>query len=228
MVEAGHDPNSIYQDRDSTWGMILVLDDEVQPDYRYLGPEIARILPESDYQIYVDDTTIPDIDTYAGIVISGSTASVYEGDHPWLDDQIRLIETCIDRHIPLLGICFGHQLVNSALGGTVEENRRRATFVEMTDQCADDPILNDIESIVPVLHSDLVTESGEDMQATATTEYNDYFCTRHVDAPVWTVQFHPEFTERVKDQPSDWSDGNHSFEGCNAVQVLENFANECS
>lgn len=208
--------------------MILVLDDEIQPDYRYLGPEIARFLPESDYQIYVDDTSIPELDTYAGIVISGSTASVYEGGHSWLNEQIQLIEACIERHIPLLGICFGHQLINYALGGTVEESHRRATFVEMIDQCANDSVLDGIEPIVPVLHSDLVTEPGGNMQATATTEYSDYFCTRHVDAPVWTVQFHPEFTERVKDQPSDWSNGDHSFEECNAVQVLENFANECA
>ena len=208
--------------------MILVLDDEVQPDYRYLGPEIARFLPESDYQIYVDDTSIPELDTYAGVVISGSTASVYENDHSWLDKQIQLIEACIERRVPLLGICFGHQLINYALGGTVEKDHRRATFVEMIDQCANDSVLDGVEPIVPVLHSDLVTEPGENIQATATTEYSDYFCTRHVDAPVWTVQFHPEFTERVKDQPSDWTDGNHSFEECNAIQVLENFANECT
>lgn len=208
--------------------MILVLDDEIQPDYRYLGPEIAHHLPESDYHIYVDDTEIPEIDTYTGVVISGSTASVYEDDHPWLNDQIRLIETCIERRIPLLGICFGHQLINAALGGTVEEDRRRSTFVEMIDQCANDSVLNGVKPIVPVLHSDIVTDPGENMQAIATTEYSDYFCTRHVDAPVWTVQFHPEFTKRVEDQPSDWEAGDHSFEECNAVQVLGNFAYECT
>ena len=207
--------------------MILVLDDEIQPDYRYLGPEIARLLPESDYQIYVDDTAVPDIDTYDGIVISGSTASVYDNGHLWLDDQIRLIQTCIERKVPLLGVCFGHQLINTALGGTVEEDRRRSTFVEITDRDTGDAILDGVEPIVPVLHSDLVTEPGANMQPTATTAYNDYFCTRHADAPVWSVQFHPEFTARVKDQPSDWSNGNHSFEECTATRVFKNFATEC-
>lgn len=207
--------------------MILVLDDEIQPDYRYLGPEIARLLPESDYQIYVDDTAVPNIDTYDGVVISGSTASVYDDGYPWLDDQIRLIQTCIERKVPLLGICFGHQLINTALGGTVKEDRRRATFVEITDRDTEDTILDGVEPIVPVLHSDLVTEPGANMETTATTAYNDYFCTRHVDAPVWSVQFHPEFTVRVKDQASDWSDGDHSFDECTATRVIENFATEC-
>lgn len=208
--------------------MFLVLDDEVQPDYRYLGPEIARFLPESDYQIYVDDTVISDIDTYDGVIISGSTASVYDDGYPWLNDQIRLIKTCIEREIPLLGICFGHQLINAALGGTVEEDRRRATFVELTDRDTEDAILDGVEPIVPVLHSDLVTSLGENMCTTAATAYNDYFCTRHTDAPVWSVQFHPEFTERVKDQPNDWSNGGHSFSECNSNKIFDNFAAKCS
>jgi GMP synthase (glutamine-hydrolysing) len=207
--------------------MILVLDDEVQADYRYLGPEIAHFLPESEYQIYVDDTDIPRLDSYAGVVISGSTASVYENDYPWLDNQLQLIEACIERQIPLLGICFGHQIINYALGGEVKKDRRRATFVEITNQSNDDRILESLNPIVPVLHSDLVTEPGENMQSTATTEYSDFFCTRHFEAPVWTVQFHPEFTERVKNQPSDWSAGSYSFDECNATRVLENFATVC-
>ena len=41
--------------------MILVPDDEVQPDYRYLGPEIAHFLPESEYQVYVNDKISQDL-----------------------------------------------------------------------------------------------------------------------------------------------------------------------
>lgn len=207
--------------------MILVLDDEVKPEYRYLGPEIGRILPEADYQVYVDDPFEPRLEEYTGLVISGSTASVYDRKHTdWIDKQIELIETCIREEIPLLGICFGHQLVNAALGGTVEKDHRRSTFVEMTWQM-DDPILEGVSDVVPVLHADLVTESGSKMEPIAATEYSDCFCSRHVQAPIWSVQFHPEFTERVRDQPSDWSDGAYSFTDSNARRVLDNFARYC-
>lgn len=207
--------------------MILVLDDEVRPEYRYLGPEIEHFTPESDYHVYAEDRDHPPLEEYDGVVISGSTASVYEEGYPWFDTQKELIRTCLERRLPLLGVCFGHQLVNAALGGTVVEDRRRATFVEMTHVDADDPVLDGVEPIVPVLHSDLVVEPGSGMDVIAETDYNEYFCTRHAEAPIWTVQFHPEFTTRVRDQPSDWSDGDYSFDDCNATNVLENFAAYC-
>jgi GMP synthase (glutamine-hydrolysing) len=207
--------------------MIVVLDTEVQPDYRYLGPNIAELLPESDYRVFVDDPSSPDLDAVDGVVLSGSTASVYEEGHEdWLDAETRLVQRCIDEHVPLLGICFGHQLVNQALGGSVEEDHRRATFVEMSHD--GDGVLDGVTSAVPVLHSDLVTELGDGMVATATTDYNDYFCARHEDAPLWTVQFHPELTEDVVDQTSDFDPGAHSFADTNAHRVLENFAALCT
>lgn len=208
--------------------MIVVLDTEVQPDYRYLGPEIARFLPDADYRVFVDDPMPPDLDAVDGVVLSGSTAAVYEDDHEeWLAPERELVRDCVEQEVPLLGICFGHQVVNQALGGTVENDRRRATFVEMTDHDEDDAVLAGVEPVVPVLHADMVTELGEGMVATAETDYNPYFCSRHESAPCWTVQFHPEFTARVKDNPSDWSDGEFSFAESTATRVLDNFARLC-
>ena len=213
--------------------MILVLDNEVQPDYRYLGSEIERHLPEASYRVFVDDPTLPELEDWDGIVLSGSTASIYDESHAdWVDPQCDLVRRCIEEDVPLLGICFGHQLVNYALGGSVEQDRRRATFVEMSrvsDSEVDESnsVLESVESIVPVLHADLVTDPGDEMMTTARTDYNAHFCTRHRSAPLWTVQFHPEFTEQVKDEPSDWTDGDYSFEDTNATRVLTNFAALC-
>ncbi|MBV0926321.1 gamma-glutamyl-gamma-aminobutyrate hydrolase family protein [Halomicroarcula limicola] len=208
--------------------MILVLDNEVQPDYRYLGPEIDRLLPKSEYVVGAGRTKVPDPTGYDGVVLSGSTASVYDDDQAsWLEPQYALIEQCIEAQVPLLGICFGHQQVNAALGGTVEEDERRATFVEM-ERLGSDTILDGLEPIVPVLHADLVTELGDGMEATAKTAYNKFFCSRHESAPLWTVQFHPEFTARVSDRPSDWNSGRYTFDDSNATEVLDNFANACS
>jgi len=206
--------------------MLAVLDTEVQPDYRYLGPEIAHHLPDSDYRVFVDDPTAPNLEEIDGVVLSGSTASVYESGHEdWLEPEKELVRRCIETETPLLGICFSHQVVNVALGGTVVGDTRRATFVEM-DHDGDD-VLEGVEPIVPVLHADLVTELGNGMVETASTDYNEYFCARHESAPLWTVQFHPEFTERVVDRPSDFDPGEYSFEDSNATKVLSNFAELC-
>lgn len=206
--------------------MIAVLDTEVQPEYRYLGPEIAHHVRDADYRVFVDDPTPPDLAAVDGVVLSGSTASVYEEGHDeWLHPEVRLVERCIEERVPLLGVCFGHQVVNVALGGTVERDRRRATFVEMDHDGGD--VLAGVGSVVPVLHADLVTELGEEMVATASTDYNEYFCARHEEAPLWTVQFHPELTDRVADEPSDFTSEAYGFGDTNAVRVLENFAELC-
>jgi GMP synthase (glutamine-hydrolysing) len=206
---------------------ILVLDDEVQPDYRYLGPEIERLTPDAEYHVYADDPVVPDLTACDGVVISGSTASVYEDGHAFVERQRELVETCLDIGMPLLGICFGHQLVNDALGGRVVEDRRRSTFVEMDVSVPDDPVLDGVGRVVPVLHGDLVVEPGRGMEPVATTDYNDYFCTRHGTAPIWTVQYHPEFTERVEDNPSDWTRGGDGFADSNATATITNFAAVC-
>ncbi|WP_290810682.1 type 1 glutamine amidotransferase [Halovivax sp.] len=208
--------------------MILVLDLEITPDYRYLGPEIARLLPaETEYRVFVDDPALPDLDAYDGIVLSGSTATVFDDEYAaWVEPAERLVRRCRDRSVPLLGICFGHQLAHQALGGTVETDRRRATFVEMTADESDE-VLAGVEPIVPVLHADLVVEPADELVTTARTDYNDHFCSRHDDAPLWTVQFHPEFTERVEDRPSDWDRGGRTFAESTATRVLENFAARC-
>lgn len=206
---------------------VLVLDDEVRPDYRYLGPEIARLAGDSEYRVALDESPVEDPTAYDGIILSGSTASVYEADHEFVERQQALVRECIDASVPLLGVCFGHQLVNYALGGTVREDRRRATFVRMTVTAEDDPVLSGVEPVVPVLHSDLVTELGQGLRSIATTAYNDYFCTRHETAPVWTVQYHPEFTERVEENPSDWTRGDHDFTECTATRTIENFVEFC-
>ncbi|MFC4245978.1 type 1 glutamine amidotransferase [Natribaculum luteum] len=167
------------------------------------------------------------MEQYDGVVLSGSTASVYDDDHAdWIEPAAEIVHRCRDQKVPLLGICFGHQLIHDALGGVVKEDRRRATFIEI-EHIEDDLVLDGLDPIVPVLHADLVIEPGDELVTTARTAYNDHFCSRHNDAPIWTVQFHPEFTEQIKDEPSDWSDCDHSFDDSNATRVLENFAYYC-
>lgn len=206
--------------------MILILDTEIDAEYRYLGPEIQHHTPgQTMYHVLPEEPTIPDLSGIDGVILSGSTASVYDdaATGAWLETEYNLIRQCISEQLPLLGVCFGHQAINAALGGTVVQDTRRATFVEM-EQTGNDQILRGVNSLVPVLHGDLVTEPGRGMVQTARTTYNDYFCTRHEAAPVWTVQFHPEFTPRVSDVPTDWKPGSLTFDEVNATTVFSNFS----
>lgn len=55
------------------------------------------------------------------VVIAGSLASAYDRE-PWIRALSRHIQDWAERSVPMLGICFGHQLIAQALGGRVETN----------------------------------------------------------------------------------------------------------
>ncbi len=167
----------------------------------------------------------PDLDRVDGVVLTGSTAGVYEVDErPWIGEQQQLVRDLIDREIPTLGVCFGHQLVNVALGGTVEHVGTTCRPVDAT--LADDPLFTDVSSTVPVAHGDVVTDAGDDLEVIASADYYEVFGTRHRDAPLWTVQFHPEFTAALCDRlvaDFGWTDDGAGFDAIDATHVFENF-----
>lgn len=205
--------------------MLLVLDNEVEPDLRYLGPELVRQLPDAEYHVFPEGRLDRSVDDLDGVVFSGSTASVYDPDHRnWMARQSRLLGRCIDAGIPVLGICFGHQLVNHSLGGSVEASTFRGRFARLIDVDANDELLGGVGPIVPVLHGDVVTDPGDGMVGIASTEYSEFFCTRHSSAPVWTVQFHPELSAEIASRLDEFQPEDHSFADADADVALENFA----
>nr|WP_245781354.1 type 1 glutamine amidotransferase [Halopelagius inordinatus] len=160
-----------------------------------------------------------------GVVLTGSTAGVYErSDRPWIDDQRRLVEELVEREIPTLGVCFGHQVVNDALGGSVENVGTTARLVAA--EFEDDPLFDGVSPVVPAVHGDAVTAVGDGMEVIASADYYPAFATRHRNAPLWTVQFHPEFTAGLRgrlEADFGWTDSDLRFEDANATRVFENF-----
>jgi GMP synthase (glutamine-hydrolysing) len=205
--------------------MLLVCENEVDPSKRYFVREMRRHLPAHRVYDYVREGGRPSLDGVDGVVLAGSTAGVYESDdHPWMDDERAFVRELVDRGVPTLGVCFGHQLVNDALGGTVEHVGLTAEFVDV--ELADDPLFADVRSRIPLVHGDQVTSPGATMEPIAAADYYPYLATRHREAPVWTVQYHPEFTDRLVDRIAadfEWHD-DRTFEGVTAVRTLDNFA----
>lgn len=205
--------------------MLLVLENEVDPDARYFVPEIVRYLSESEVYAYADEGGQPSLDGVDGVVVSGSTAGVYEReDYPWMDEQVDLIRELIEREIPTLGVCFGHQLINHALGGRVEH--RGLTNRLVRADLADDPLFDGVGDAIPVVHGDHVVERGAGMVPIASADYYENFATRHRDAPVWTVQYHPEFTERLLSRIRNdfgWEETDLSFADVRVEETFRNF-----
>lgn len=65
-----------------------------------------------------DDLQLLDLTAVAGLVFMGGPYSVYE-DHPWLEDELQLIQKAIKNNILIMGVCFGAQLVSKVLGANI-------------------------------------------------------------------------------------------------------------
>lgn len=160
------------------------------------------------------DGQFPDsLDGYDGIFISGSPHGAYE-DIPFIHREHDLIEEAAAKEIPMLGICFGSQILASALCGRDQVFRR--DFCEIgykdlpwSDAARDDAIAGDLGDSVHmfVWHNDEVRAGHPDMTILATSDLCPNQIWRYRDAPVWGIQGHPEVT---KAQAPVWFEENRA------------------
>jgi len=141
----------------------------------------------------------------AAIILSGGPSSVYEENSPRLDAKI------LELGIPVLGICYGFQVLAQALGGRVDKTGKReygATDLELSSGgtlLASQPDLQ----VCWMSHGDQVMEAPSGFEVLASTATTPVAAFESLDKRIFGVQWHPE----VK----------HSEQG---QQVLKNFLYE--
>ena len=124
----------------------------------------------------------------AGIVLSGGPASVYEEGAPVVDPGL------FELGVPVLGICYGHQLMAQALGGEVAATGQRE--YGGTTLLLDEPgvLLQDLaaEEQVWMSHGDAVVAAPQGFRVTAYTESIPIAAMEDPKRGLFAVQFHPE------------------------------------
>ncbi len=131
-------------------------------------------------------------------VITGSSSSVTERA-PWMVRAEELVRAIVAAETPLLGICFGHQLIAQALGGKVRRNPRgREIGTVRVERIADDPLFAGLPRAFDIngTHVDAVAEPPGAAEVLARTALDDVASFR-IGKTTRAVQFHPEFDADV-------------------------------
>ncbi len=129
-----------------------------------------------------------------GLVLSGGPASVYEPDAPKPDKDT------LEMGIPVLGLCYGHQLLAKIAGGEVKAAKKKeygvanVTIIEATG------ILKNLDNSerVWMSHSDTVIAVPREYEILARTESSPVAAFRHSEKPIYGLQWHPEVIHTEK------------------------------
>jgi len=134
----------------------------------------------------------------AGLILSGGPASVYADGAPQVDPGL------FELGVPVLGICYGHQLMARALGGEVAATGQReygATSLSL-DERGGGVLLQDLPAsdTVWMSHGDAVTRAPEGFRVTAATQQIPIAAMEDPSRGMYAVQFHPEVTHTAHGQ----------------------------
>jgi GMP synthase (glutamine-hydrolysing) len=123
-----------------------------------------------------------------GIILSGSPRSVAEANAPICDNGI------FNLGVPILGICYGLQLITKLYNGDVDKSKKREygkaqIFVDKADDLLKGIIDGDV---VWMSHQDRIFRTPDGFMALAHSDNSPYAVIKRVDEKIYGVQFHPE------------------------------------
>lgn len=127
---------------------------------------------------------------YKGIVFTGGPNSVYDEKSPHYDPEV------LNLGIPVLGICYGHQLMTYMAGGKVSSAENSSEYGKIPLFVDNDPLFKGVpeKSICWMSHNDFVSGLPEGFTAIAHTEKCENAAIKDFKRRLYGVQFHPEVT----------------------------------
>ena len=178
------------------------------------------------------DTILPKLKP-AGIILSGSHNSVYAADAPTLPDSV------LEAGVPVLGICYGLQLLAHSLGGEVSPGQEReygpaTVTVTGGDPDTASPLFEGLPASMQVWmsHGDRVERLPKGFIAIAHSDNSPLAAIAHESRRIYGIQFHPEvvhtphgaallenFVRKICGAAGDWTPGNFIQETVARIQA---------
>ncbi|HEY6942464.1 glutamine amidotransferase [Dokdonella sp.] len=141
---------------------------------------------------------LPDPHGYAAAVVTGSPAMVSER-LPWSEGAAGWLRDAVARGLPILGVCYGHQLLAHALGGRVDYHARGREIgtvgIERLAAADADALLSSAPArfAAHASHQQSVLELPDGAVVLARSAHDPHHAVRYAPR-VWGLQFHPEFS----------------------------------
>lgn len=162
------------------------------------------LLPEQ-LELYsiLEKPLFPDLEKSFHAVIIGGTGdySVVHDRPAFFQPLLDYVKYLTDKGFPILGLCYGHQILAQALGGKVEElphekSETGTYLMTLTEEGRKDPVFDGIASSFTAQegHHDAVTEMPPEFIRLAESENCRCQAMRHTSKPIYAFQFHPELT----------------------------------
>ncbi len=166
--------------------------DEIAEKYGQYDTLFRKLLDGRGFEFdtyAVLDNVLPDsVDAADGWLITGSKFGVYE-PHPWIAPLESFLREAYAADIPIIGVCFGHQILAQALGGTVEKYEGGWSVGKVAYQTEK----REQPTELMAFHQDQVTALPEEAEVIGSTDFCQFAMLAYGNKAL-TVQPHPEFT----------------------------------
>ncbi len=176
------------------------LPEDVQKHYPQYAPFFEALLAHdalefTSLNIYAGDP-LPEPQDYDGYIITGSKHGVYE-NLPWMLSAQEFIRATAKARIPMIGICFGHQIMAQAMGGEVIKSPKGWGLGVLTYDVSPNSYAGKMpeEMQFNAVHQDQVVKKPDDAEVFASSDFCEYAGLIYGgDKPyAISIQPHPEF-----------------------------------
>jgi GMP synthase-like glutamine amidotransferase len=136
---------------------------------------------------------LPDPSKLEAVLITGAAAGVYDG-LDWIAPLEEFVRTAYANKTPMVGVCFGHQLIAQALGGTVQKSDKGWGIGRHVYRVLPENGVVEGEAVaIAASHQDQVIEPPNDALTILSSEFTPHAGLLYANGATLTVQPHPEF-----------------------------------